>query len=106
MFPPLNDLMESMALVDLDDLMGKYKEIFRLRVSDLMSANPISVRPDTHILKASATMASHKFRRIPVAEGESLVGMVSLGDIHKAIFRANVQEAIGGPRVVEELETE
>ncbi|MBF0448895.1 MAG: CBS domain-containing protein, partial [Magnetococcales bacterium] len=30
----------------------------------------------------------HKFRRIPVVEaGNKLVGIVSLGDIHKAIFK-------------------
>ncbi|MEF8793134.1 CBS domain-containing protein [Thiohalorhabdus sp.] len=105
MFPTLDDLMEGMAGVDLDELMGTYKEIFSLNVSDLMSSKPITVRPDTHILKASATMASHQFRRIPVAEDDSLVGMVSLGDVHKAIFQANVHQAIGSPQVVEEVES-
>jgi len=106
MFPTLDDLMEGMAGVDLDEMMGTYKEVFRLKVADLMSYTPITVRPETHILKASATMASHQFRRIPVAEDGSLVGMVSLGDVHKAIFQTNVQEAIGRPQVVEEVESD
>jgi CBS domain-containing protein len=35
-------------------------------------------------------MARHNFRRIPVATGDKLEGMVSLGDVHKALFHANV----------------
>ena len=43
-----------------------------------------------HILKAASLMASKRFRRIPVADGDVLVGMLSLGDVHKAIFHQNV----------------
>jgi len=43
-----------------------------------------------HILKAATVMVRHKFRRIPVADAGHLVGMLSLGDIHKAIFQANL----------------
>ena len=96
MFPSPEDIMQNMAALNLDDMMKKYKDIFRMRVTDLMTGNPITVKPDMHILKASAIMASHRFRRIPVAESDTLVGMLSLGDVHKAIFNANVQEAIGG----------
>lgn len=106
MFPSPGEVMEGMAGVDLDELMGTYGEIFRLKVADLMTPSPITVRPDTHILKASATMASHRFRRIPVAEDGFLVGMVSLGDVHKAIFRSNIQDAIGRPQGVEEVESD
>lgn len=35
-------------------------------------------------------MAGNRFRRIPVANGDELVGMLSLGDVHKAIFHANI----------------
>jgi CBS domain-containing protein len=31
-------------------------------------------------------MALHKIRRIPIVEGRKLVGIVSLGDVYRAIF--------------------
>lgn len=90
MFPSLEELMGGMASIDLDELMGRYKEVVQLKVSDVMASDPITVSPDMHALRAAAVMARHKFRRIPVASGGELVGMLSVGDVHKAIFHANL----------------
>jgi CBS domain-containing protein len=35
-------------------------------------------------------MVGRKFRRIPVAIGDELVGMVSMGDVHKAIYQSTL----------------
>jgi len=90
MFPSLEELMSGMAAIDLDEMLGRYKEVVKLKVSDVMVSDPISVSPDMHALRAAAVMARHKFRRIPVASDGDLVGMLSLGDVHKAIFQANL----------------
>jgi CBS domain-containing protein len=46
-----------------------------------------------HIIKATARMTSHRFRRIPVADKEGrLVGVMSLGDVHKALFHAHLSK--------------
>jgi CBS domain-containing protein len=91
MFPTLENLMEGgMANVDLDKQMGKYKEILALPVSDLMTRNPITVSPEMHVLRAASVMVRNRFRRIPVVHNDRLVGMLSLGDVHKAIFHLNV----------------
>ncbi len=91
LFPTLEDLIgDGMRSVDLDQMMGQYKDVMTLKVSDVMARNPITVSPDMHILRAATVMARNKFRRIPVADGGKLVGMISLGDIHKAIFQANI----------------
>jgi CBS domain-containing protein len=50
------------------------------------------VPPDMHILKATSVMAKYRFRRIPVVDGDKLVGMLSLGDVHKAIFQKNISQ--------------
>jgi len=50
----------------------------------------ISVKPDMHILQAASMMVGRKFRRIPVAVGDKLVGMVSMGDVHKAIYQSTL----------------
>jgi CBS domain-containing protein len=42
------------------------------------------------LLKAASVMVRHKFRRIPVDKDGILLGMISIGDIHKAIFQSNL----------------
>ena len=95
LFPTIESLMEEgIANVDLDREMGKYKDVLALPVSDLMTRNPIAVNPELHVLRAATIMVRNRFRRIPVAENGVLVGMLSLGDVHKAIFHANVAEKL------------
>lgn len=88
MFPKLEDLMDSMNKVDYDAQVSHYAEVVNYSVRDIMTPTVITIRPDMHILQAASMMVGRKFRRIPVAEGTNLVGMVSLGDVHKAIFQA------------------
>ena len=91
LFPTVEQLMEEgMGNVDLDREIGKYKEVLTRRVSELMTPNPIVVSPEMHVLRAATVMVRHRLRRIPVAENGVLLGMLSLGDVHKAIFHANV----------------
>lgn len=91
LFPTIESLMEEgLANVDLDREMSKYKDVLSLPVSDLMTRNPIAVNPDMHALRAATIMVRNRFRRIPVADNGTLVGMLSLGDVHKAIFHINV----------------
>jgi len=91
LFPTLEELIEGgMRNVDLDEMMERYKDVVQLKVTDVMTPRPVTVSPDTHALRAAAVMAKHRFRRIPVAESGKLVGMLSLGDVHKAIFQETV----------------
>ncbi|MCG8426490.1 MAG: CBS domain-containing protein [Chromatiales bacterium] len=95
LFPTLEEMMtEGLGSVALDDMLGRYKDVVNLKVRELMAENVITVAPDDHILRAATTMVRHKFRRIPVAEDGKLVGMLSLGDIHKAIFLANISDGL------------
>ncbi len=95
LFPTLENLMsEGMHSVDYDRQMARYSEVLEKRVDELMAKNPITVDPDMHLLRAATIMVKHNFRRIPIAENGRLVGMLSLGDVHKAIFHANVTGAL------------
>ena len=95
LFPTLEKLMaEGMHSVDLDREMGRYREVLEKAVGELMTRSPISVDPDMHLLRAATIMVKHHFRRIPIAEQGRLVGMLSLGDVHKAIFHANLTGAL------------
>jgi predicted transcriptional regulator len=94
LFPSLEELLDGGASVDYDKMMGKYSDVMNLEVQDLMTEKVITVQPDMHILKAATVMVRNKFRRIPVSDGGILVGMLSLGDVHKAIFQANIAKGL------------
>jgi CBS domain-containing protein len=94
MFPTLEDFKDMMAVPDYDNMVYQYKDVVNLNVSDVMTPNVITVSSDMHILKAATVMVRHKFRRIPVSDDGRLVGMLSLGDIHKAIFQANLSHSM------------
>ncbi len=91
MFPKMEDIMEGMATVDMHKALEQYSDVVGMRVGDLMTTSVISVGPDMQILKAAAKMVGHKFRRIPVAVGDRLIGMLSLGDVHKSIYLEHVK---------------
>jgi len=92
LFPTLEDIMDGTAHIDLDEMTGQYKNVLGMKVSDVMSAGVQTVPPDMHILRAATIMVRHRFRRIPVADDGNIVGMLSLGDVHKAIFHKNLAE--------------
>lgn len=86
-FPSLQDLIAGgIGSIDFEALEKDYKNTLPLRARELMHTPVIAVSPDIPILKAVSIMAKHNFRRIPVADGSKLVGIISLGDIHRAIF--------------------
>ncbi|MDO9225671.1 MAG: CBS domain-containing protein [Pseudomonadota bacterium] len=90
LFPTLSDFRDGMLGVDYTAMESQYKEVMHLKTADIMATRVVSVSPDMYALQAAAMMARHNFRRIPVASGDTLVGMLSLGDVHKALFHANV----------------
>ena len=90
MFPKLEDLMANMSTVDYDAQMNQYSDVVSITVKDVMTPVVITVKPDMHILQAASVMVGRKFRRIPVAVGDKLVGMVSMGDVHKAIYQSTL----------------
>ena len=91
LFPKLEDAMESLATIDFTEKTKEYSSLMSKPVSDLMAKNVKTVTADMPILKAAVFMANNRFRRIPVADNGKLIGMVSLGDIHKAIFHQSIK---------------
>ncbi|MBF0613739.1 MAG: CBS domain-containing protein [Magnetococcales bacterium] len=77
---------------DFESMEESYQEILTKKVENLMTPRVFSVSPNDPILLAASQMDLHRFRRIPVVEnGDQLVGIVSLGDIHKAIFKRELE---------------
>lgn len=50
------------------------------KVEEIMSKNLITVKKEMDAHEAASLMAKHQIRRLPVVEGDQLVGIVSLGD--------------------------
>ena len=91
LLPTMEDIMAGEAAMEIVRMRKNYSDSVEIRVSEMMNKNPVSVSPDQHVLKATAKMTSHRFRRIPVVTDDGkLVGVMSLGDVHKAIFHSHV----------------
>ena len=52
-----------------------------VRVGEIATPSPVTVTPDMDMDEAARLMAEHQVRRLPVVEGDRLVGMLSLGDV-------------------------
>ncbi|KAL3147263.1 hypothetical protein ABBQ32_002754 [Trebouxia sp. C0010 RCD-2024] len=58
-------------------------------VSDVMTADPLVVRPETNIEAAARILLQKKVRRLPVVDDTGrLIGMFTRGDVIKAALRA------------------
>ena len=59
------------------------------RVSDVMTPDPLVVRPETNIEAAARILLQKKVRRLPVVDDTGrLIGMFTRGDVIKAALRA------------------
>jgi len=89
MFPTLDELMNE-SKPDFEALENNYQSTMPLSVQELMSKNVCTVGPDMPCLKAASMMWTRKIRRIPVADNGKLVGIISIGDVHRAIFKNSI----------------
>lgn len=106
MYPNVNDYMGNgmeVGRVDFEALESEYRDLINLRVGDLMTKNVFAVLPESPILRAVSVMCVNMIRRIPVARGSKLLGIVSMGDVHKAIFQKNISNNIQQDIVVKSV---
>ena len=87
MFPDMKELVESGAKADFEEMEKDYGSVLDKTVDDLMTRVVASVSPDMPILRAASMMWLRKIRRIPVTENNKLVGILSMGDVHKSVFQ-------------------
>ncbi|MBW2158339.1 MAG: CBS domain-containing protein [Deltaproteobacteria bacterium] len=72
-------------------------------VRDVMTTRLYTASPDDTLLEVMRLMTDRRCRHVPVMEGETLIGLVSIGDLTKAThhnLRQEVRELssyIGGP---------
>lgn len=82
----IHDNVHSRDFVEME---AGYPEVLAKKVEDVMSRNPLTVRPDTPVLEVASYMGLKNFRRIPVVEDrDKLVGIITIADINRGLFFA------------------
>jgi len=74
-------------------------DILHMLVSELMSANPVTCNRGDTMERAMKLMNRHRFRHMPVMDGDVLFGMLSIRDaledmVHEKELEANVMRDI------------
>lgn len=65
------------------------------QIALLMTRDPIKIGPEASIVDAAKLILAHGIRRLPVVEGEKLVGLVTVADFLKEIAKWGNKEPIG-----------
>ncbi len=63
------------------------------QVGEVMTSPAITVERATHVDQALALMTKRRIRHLPVVEGDTMCGFISIGDLVKSRFDAVEHEA-------------
>ena len=61
-------------------------------VADIMTARVVSVSPADTADRCMQVMTEHRIRHLPVLDGDAVVGVLSIGDLVKAVIEQQRQE--------------
>lgn len=90
---------------DAERLAREYQKAHGTTVGEVMTRSVITVSPDLPIDSAAAILDRHQIRRVPVVADGQLVGIVSRGDLVKALATAPPREEAPHPdaQLVQEM---
>lgn len=82
---------------DAERLAQEYQKAHGVTVAEVMTGSVISVSPEIPIESAALILDQHRIRRLPVVADGQLVGIVSRGDLIKALATAPTREETPHP---------
>jgi CBS domain-containing protein len=75
-------------------LVAEGKDPASTTVGEIASKDVVTIGPDQDIAEALGLMASNQVRRLPVVEGETLIGVVAQADVARAADERRVGETV------------
>ncbi len=60
-------------------------------VTDIMTAEPLTVGPETDIFDCMRLCTDSRVRHLPVVQGGTVIGVISTGDLVKAVIDAQAE---------------
>ena len=85
---------------------GSFHNLPASNVTDYMSKIVTTINPETDVFTAADIFLKHTFRRLPVLDGDDLVGIISRRDILKAVQDAFKDDSYSNPEQKEYLSQE
>ena len=73
------------ALTSMKQIEKEVRKIAATVVSDAMTPDPVTVKPDTSIESVAALMVDNSFHTLPVVEDERLVGIIGKSDVLRTL---------------------
>jgi len=61
-------------------------------VADIMSPHPLTVSPDTDVFDCMRLCTERRVRHLPVVEDGRVIGVISIGDLVKAVIDAQAEQ--------------
>ncbi len=95
--PVLDENSKLVGLLSERDIVRAFSQrncdIVKMLVSELMSPNPVTCKVDDPMERAMLLMNRHRFRHLPVMDGDKLFGMLSIRDALEDIISSKEMEA-------------
>lgn len=61
-------------------------------VSDIMTSPPLTVGPDTDVVDCMRLCTHSRIRHLPVVDNDAVVGVISIGDLVKAVIDSQAEQ--------------
>lgn len=92
LFPSYQELVDELfhdilKSRNFEEIEKRIKDVSSIKARDLMNKKVITVEPETHIMEACAKMILNRVRRLPVVKRGRLIGIISQGDVFRAILK-------------------
>lgn len=80
-------------------------KISEAKVADAMSKKVVTAKPRTSIFEAEKTMIQHGFRRLPIIQNETLIGIVTVMDVLRFFGSGHVFKHLQSGTIIQVLQT-
>ncbi|HEY7049589.1 MAG TPA: CBS domain-containing protein [Jatrophihabitantaceae bacterium] len=71
---------------DIVQVVADGRDVNDVRIRELMTSSPVVCEESTTIQTAAKSMADGRFRHLPVVDHGSVVGIIDIGDVSRALI--------------------